>query len=235
MVLHSRILKEVDLKYGKTITSDVFDLYCDDVLVCNSDINTYGITSENFRLKSFIPVYTLKSNQPYTITYKILENTANSIRLVSNYEDKTNEEIRLDLNSNITVFTPSKNIVSIRVGLQTNTENPVECKLQDIMIFEGDLTQTPELIPTEYVEGLKSSFEDEMIPVNLAVNTTNKTLVGSGERFYYTQYTMTQGVTYTVCCNLDNVVNTSEFKAVYSNNGSDVTVLLKGCIKPFVL
>ncbi len=33
-----------------------------------------------------------------------------------------------------------------------------------IMLFEGDLTQTPELIPTEYVEGLKSSFEDNKIP-----------------------------------------------------------------------
>ena len=38
----------------------------------------------------------------------------------------------------------------------------------DIQIFEGDLTQTPELIPSGYVEGLKSSFEDKYIPKNLA-------------------------------------------------------------------
>ena len=36
-------------------------------------------------------------------------------------------------------------------------------KFKRTMIFEGDLTQTPELIPTEYVEGLKSSFEDNLV------------------------------------------------------------------------
>ena len=39
--------------------------------------------------------------------------------------------------------------------------------VSDVMLFEGDLTQTPELIPTEYVEGLKSSFEDGYIPENV--------------------------------------------------------------------
>lgn len=46
----------------------------------------------------------------------------------------------------------------------TNHDESVGDELElTIMIFEGDLTQTPELIPTEYVEGLKSSFEDGLV------------------------------------------------------------------------
>ena len=40
-------------------------------------------------------------------------------------------------------------------------------KVSNAMIFEGDLTQTPRLVPDKYVEGLKSSFEDKCIPSNL--------------------------------------------------------------------
>ena len=45
-------------------------------------------------------------------------------------------------------------------------------ELDDVkfMIFEGDLTQTPELIPTEYFEGLKNSYEDGYIPSDVWCN-----------------------------------------------------------------
>ena len=46
-------LKEVDLKYGKTITSDVFDLYCDDEQKFRSnfpDMNFLSVEMEAFGL-----------------------------------------------------------------------------------------------------------------------------------------------------------------------------------------
>ena len=104
------------------------------------------------------------------------------------------------------------------------------CIISNVRLLEGSLVK--EAIPKETFEGLKNSFEDGyIIGENLAVNTNRKTLVGStGDRFYYTQTNIIKDTVYTVYCKLSNIINVSEFKAVYSVNGSDETALLKSNI-----
>ena len=83
----------------------------------------------------------------------------------------------------------------------------------EIMIFEGDLTQTPELIPTEYVEGLKSTFEDKLIPYSI-YNGDNLTSIT--ETQYQLPLTVKSNTQYTVT----TTANTTKYQyAVYSTDG----------------
>ena len=87
-----------------------------------------------------------------------------------------------------------------------------------IMIFEGDLTQTSELIPTEYVEGLKSTFEDKLIPYSI-YNGDNLTSIT--ETQYQLPLTVEVGKTYTITTTA-NVGTTENHKyqyGVYSADG----------------
>ena len=87
-----------------------------------------------------------------------------------------------------------------------------------IMIFEGDLTQTPELIPTEYVEGLQSTFEDKLIPYSI-YNGDNLTSIT--ETQYQLPLTVKVGKTYTITTTA-NVGTTENHKyqyGVYSADG----------------
>ena len=64
------------------------------------------------------------------------------------------------------------------------------------MIFEGDLTQTPNLIPNGYVEGLKSSFENNEEPANANIFKNegfySARFVGSvNSSYYYNTYSAT--------------------------------------------
>ena len=86
------------------------------------------------------------------------------------------------------------------------------------MIFEGDLTQTPELIPTEYVEGLQSTFEDKLIPYSI-YNGDNLTSIT--ETQYQLPLTVEVGKTYTITTTA-NVGTTENHKyqyGVYSADG----------------
>ena len=68
--------------------------------------------------------------------------------------------------------TTTTNCIAVVIGHHDVTSVDKYLNVKNLMIFEGDLTQTPELIPTEYVEGLKSSFED---------NVVTQAMVDSGE------------------------------------------------------
>ena len=91
-------------------------------------------------------------------------------------------------------------------------------KFKQTMIFEGDLTQTPELIPTEYVEGLQSTFEDKLIPYSI-YNGNNLTSIT--ETQYQLPLTVEVGKTYTITTTA-NVGTTENHKyqyGVYSADG----------------
>lgn len=86
------------------------------------------------------------------------------------------------------------------------------------MIFEGDLTKTPELIPTEYVEELQSTFEDKLIPYSI-YNGDNLTSIT--ETQYQLPLTVKVGKTYTITTTA-NVGTTENHKyqyGVYSADG----------------
>ena len=86
-------------------------------------------------------------------------------------------------------------------------------KFKQTMIFEGDLTKTPELIPTEYVEGLKSTFEDKLIPYSI-YNGDNLTSIT--ETQYQLPLTVKPNTQYTVT----TTANTTKYQyAVYSTDG----------------
>ena len=161
-------------------------LSCNDILTMNSDTNTYPDGySEKYRIKRFECYYPLKTSTTYTLCYSIIENNNNYIKTILEFDDGTSIENRdiipyLDLSSNRIIFTTpiDKNVIKVWIFIDSGDEEVKESKITNVMLFEGDLTQTPELIPTEYVEGLKSSFEEGYIPENLM--TTNVSEVGGG-------------------------------------------------------
>ena len=85
-----------------------------------------------------------------------------------------------------------------------------------LMIFEGDLTQTPELIPTEYVEGLKSSFEDGYIP---SENLCTDIWDGNNSTIVATLINVKKNTDYTLVVLKANEINTA---SVYADNGATV-------------
>jgi hypothetical protein len=99
--------------------------------------------------------------------------------------------------------------------VQSEAESTEEnvTKFKQTMLFEGDLTQTPELIPTEYVEGLQSTFEDKLIPYSI-YNGDNLTSIT--ETQYQLPLTVKSNTQYTVT----TTVNTTKYQyAVYSTDG----------------
>ena len=81
-----------------------------------------------------------------------------------------------------------------------------------VNVFEGDLTQTPELIPTEYVKGIQSTFEDKYIPYSI-YNGDNLTSIT--ETQYQLPLTVKTNTTYTVV----TTMNTTKYQyAIYSQD-----------------
>ena len=129
-----------------------------------------------------------KANTVYTLIFDIIENTANVAAL--NLGGK-NDSFQLNT---IHISGTGRYIITATSTSEVYDHSQFFIQFQDIyeigafetriMIFEGDLTQTPELIPTEYVEGLKSSFEDGYIPEN-ALDTSN-ILLPSTDNFIVT-------------------------------------------------
>lgn len=84
--------------------------------------------------------------------------------------------------------------------------------IDNIMIFEGDLTQTPHLIPTEYVDGIQSTFEDKYIPYSI-YNGDNLTSIT--ETQYQLPLTVKTNTEYTVV----TTMNTTKYQyAIYSQD-----------------
>ena len=87
-----------------------------------------------------------------------------------------------------------------------------DCTKIKINVFEGDLTQTPHLIPTEYVKGIQSTFEDKYIPYSI-YNGDNLTSIT--ETQYQLPLTVKTNTTYTVI----TTINTTKYQyAIYSQD-----------------
>ena len=152
----------------------------------------------------------------YTILFNINSTTLDgNIKNIIQYNDDTQEyPFSLEVGFTgkfIKVFSLKDTPKFIKFYTDTSTEG--EVLIDDLMIFEGDLTQTPELIPTEYVEGLKSTFEDKLIPYSIynGVNLTSIT-----ETQYQLPLTVKSNTQYTVT----TTANTTKYQyAVYSTDG----------------
>lgn len=123
------------------------------------------------------PKYDLKSNVTYTIMFSVSN-------LVKDGNDRVYCMFRGNNDSNVFIqfdafyvekngvfaqkFTLANGLKNFLIGISasTNKNNPT-FTIGDIMILEGDYTQTPiEELP-KYFEGIKSSFEDGIVDVEV--------------------------------------------------------------------
>ena len=109
--------------------------------------------------------------------------------------------------------TTTTNCIDVVIGYHGTMSVDKYLNVKNLMLFEGDLTQTPELIPTEYVEGLQSTFEDKLIPYSI-YNGDNLTSIT--ETQYQLPLTVKPNTQYTVT----TTANTTKYQyAVYSTDG----------------
>lgn len=167
----------------------------------------------------------LQSSRTYTMVVDIEENTLDVMfNIVNSYENYFISDRTCNVPSGytgrfVTTFNTVDDFTDRVFCMQVprGTEGTYVL-LNNIMIFEGDLTQTPELIPTEYVEGLQSTFEDKLIPYSI-YNGNNLTSIT--ETQYQLPLTVEVGKTYTITTTA-NVGTTENHKyqyGVYSADG----------------
>ena len=143
-------------------------------LTLNSTISSSN--KLNGRLKYIDFIRQLEKDKVYTIVVDITSITENT-KLLCYWLGHDTSLIQYGIFSRNTT---GRHIVSFtknhsesgRLGiyLEYNETEQKIATIKNVMLFEGDLTQTPELIPTEYIEGLKSSFEDGLIPEPIFTN-----------------------------------------------------------------
>ena len=112
--------------------------------------------SVNFKFKY------IKPNTKYTVCYNVISLSNNIILCADLFPDNyANLNAHTEVGFKCYTFTTPSDLSTLECfRLYINANSYGSCKVSFPMIFEGDLTKTPELIPNEYVEGLKSSFED---------------------------------------------------------------------------
>ena len=169
----------------------------------NGYIGYYGVEMVNASL--------FKPNTQYTV---VILNAPDSLNksLVQNIHS---EDVTDSVQGNIYTFTsqetPTDGYFHVYKKEQAVWE---EGELDNLkfMIFEGDLTQTPHLIPTEYVEGIQSTFEDKYIPYSI-YNGDNLTSIT--ETQYQLPLTVKTNTEYTVI----TTMNTTKYQyAIYSQD-----------------
>ena len=107
-----------------------------------------------------------KANAVYTLIFDVIENTA---EVTMFHVGGKNDSFGL---INMSISSAGRYIATATSNDEVYDHSQVFVQFQDIyeigafevriMIFEGDLTQTPGLIPNGYFEGLKSSYECEV-------------------------------------------------------------------------
>ena len=130
-----------------------------------------------------------------------------------NYDDENETISSSNHQSPFVAFKEGFKIKSILVYIaNADFVEGAKTEIHNLMIFEGDLTQTPELIPTEYVEGIQSTFEDKYIPYSI-YNGDNLTSIT--ETQYQLPLTVKTNATYTVV----TTINTTKYQyAIYSQD-----------------
>ena len=191
-------------------------------LTKNDIENGYGYTvvAEGSLVFNFDCNYTLKDNTIYTIILNINSYSDNSSIRIGYYNGVSHIEGAIMLEKDysngytkiIQAITTTTNCNRISVGYHGTTSIGSYLNIKDLMIFEGDLTQTPELIPTEYVEGIQSTFEDKYIPYSI-YNGDNLTSIT--ETQYQLPLTVKTNTEYTVV----TTMNTTKYQyAIYSQD-----------------
>ena len=165
-----------------------------------------------------LPKYDLKSNTIYTIMFTVsnLVKDGNSkVYSIFRGNDNDNSFIQFDalyVEKNglfAQKFTLANGLKNFLIGVSgsSNKNNP-SFTIGDIMILEGDYTQTPiEELP-KYFEGIKSSFEDGVVDVevegknllninnivyNKWIDSANGLLTGDSNTRHYMDYTKIEG------------------------------------------
>ena len=196
------------------------DVVCQGNTLVNLAPNMNNITSQVWwQLNGYIGYYGVemvnaslfKPNTQYTV---VILNAPDSLNksLVQNIHS---EDVTDSVQGNIYTFTSQETITDGYFHVYKK-EQAVweEGELDNLkfMIFEGDLTQTPHLIPTEYVEGIQSTFEDKYIPYSI-YNGDNLTSIT--ETQYQLPLTVKTNTEYTVI----TTMNTTKYQyAIYSQD-----------------
>ena len=139
------------------------------------------------------PKYDLKSNVTYTIMFNVsnlVKDGNDSVYCIFRGNNDSNVFIQFDafyVEKNgvfAQKFTLANGLKNFLIGVSgsSNKNNP-SFTIGDIMILEGDYTQTPTEELPSYFEGIKSSFEDGIVDVEVQ----GKNLFDGSYRFGYLQ------------------------------------------------
>ena len=149
---HITVIYQLNTPIYEPIETDISLLtYLDTTYISNNSIIPCNMKITNTGYNTII-----KPNTKYTIVLDT--NKAGTIGInLGGTEISTSNKIT-------TITTPST-LVDNTLKLSGQGIN-----VDKVMLFEGDLTQTPSLMPNGYVEGLKSSFEDQLVTDENDVN-----------------------------------------------------------------
>lgn len=135
----------------------------------------YSMTIDNYTFPAFAIKlnYSTTLNKTYFISFKMKATATKNFKYnITHFDVYSAWNVggeEYTLTENYQTFTKTfTSTVDEYLGLgfsflrnDNNEFSDIVINIKDIMIFEGDLTQTPHLIPSGYVEGLKSSYECE--------------------------------------------------------------------------
>ena len=161
-----------------------YDGKCRPVIQGNTMVNLVKDGGQQHDNKTWVTPYLMqhaKENTDYTVIFELLNvvNNDNIPNFNCSIENSANTQL------STVEFVNGVHVVKMKTRTSDDAKSPLDTtksvyfngwipngttssySIRNIMLFEGDLTQTPELIPTEYVEGLKSSFEDGYIPESM--------------------------------------------------------------------
>jgi hypothetical protein len=159
-----------------TIQSNISHNTPNIIFVLNKDIVSNGV----YTLK----ISTQAPNECYQVDVKLRDVDANISYNIKTYDITSNKSID-DIVSFLpnSSFTP-KNDCGLQIIYHFDSVKNAQGKtliIEPPMIFEGDLTQTPELIPTEYFEGMKSVGECEDNKLEILSTNSDNTLSNKKE------------------------------------------------------
>ena len=143
-------------------------------------------TAVDFRLKQSSDIkYMIKPNTVYTFAYTVVENYGNLFIRGQNSSPFTEEPYKsLKKGFHIYKLTSKSTITESMLQIYyTDSNSTIDAYaiIKDIILLEGDYTQTPiEELPN-YFEGIKSSFEDGVVDIEVqGKNLFNGQLKPSG-------------------------------------------------------
>ena len=154
-----------------------------------------------------------KPNTTYTIIFLEVPESFSGSKIHRISEAEKNSELIYSFTT-IADFSTIASATDKYLHVYSDTGGFTEDNKDDfkVMIFEGDLTQTPHLIPTEYVDGIQSTFEDKYIPYSI-YNGDNLTSIT--ETQYQLPLTVKTNTEYTVV----TTMNTTKYQyAIYSQD-----------------